>query len=161
TAVAVGDQVTATEVGVGDRVAGLFLLRRVSRDEATEAAITHVDEARAVDAALGQAAPEVGGAEERAPLLDRVPFGPWLGEPCLGDSPQDMSQSVMSDPAWIVVRGPNPDPPVAGGLDGQRLAAKRLRDRLCPVVRLGADRRHLVGAHAHLPHAADRTGGTN
>src|SRR6202008_494983 len=63
---AVRHEIACTEGSLGERLTRLFLLVGVSRDEAAAGAERHVDEARAVDARRGHAAPLVRRAEERA-----------------------------------------------------------------------------------------------
>ena len=89
---AVRDEVSAAQVVLANRRAGLLLLVGVARHEAAEAAVRHVDEAGAVDAALGHPAPEVRRAEVGARLLDRVAVGRALGEPRPRDCPSDGRQ---------------------------------------------------------------------
>src|SRR5215213_6962449 len=71
--VAVGDEVPAAELVLANGLAGVLLLIGIARHELAEAAVCHVDEARAVDAALGHPAPEVGRAEVGARLFDWSP----------------------------------------------------------------------------------------
>ena len=83
-----------------------------------------MDEARAIDAALGHAAPEIGRAQVAARLLDGVALG--------------AGKLVLAHPAEVVVGGLDARPAVAAPFDGHGLAPQKLRHALGVVARLSA-----------------------
>src|SRR6476620_10161914 len=121
---AVGDQIAWPEIVIGDRGSSGLLLVGVSGNEAPDPAIGHVDEAGAVDTALGHATPEIGRAQIAARLLDGVASG--------------AAQIFLTNPAEIVVGGLDARPAVAKALDRDGLAAQKLRHALGVVARLSA-----------------------
>ena len=70
--IAEADEVTGACVRFVDRLRSRFLLVSVARHEPAEPAVSHMDEAGAVDAALGHAAPFVWRPEVRAGRSDDV-----------------------------------------------------------------------------------------
>src|SRR5919202_2987566 len=121
--VAVGDEVARPQLLGRDRGSGRLLLVGVARDEQAEPAVGHVDEAGAVDAALGHAAPEVRRAEVGPRLGDRIAVPP--------------RQRLLPHPARIVVRGEDPRPAAAALLHAHGVSAEKLRDALGGLVGLG------------------------
>src|SRR5437868_7682801 len=85
--VAVRDQVARAQLALEDVGACFLLLVGVSRHEPAEPTVGHVDEAGAVDPALGHAAPLVRRAEVGAGLFHRVASRTRLGEPGPRDCP--------------------------------------------------------------------------
>ena len=122
---AVGDQIAAHEVVVGDRGSRGLLLVGVSGDEAPQPAIGHVHETGAVDPALGHAAPEIGRPQVTKCLLDGVALG--------------AGELVLSNPTEIVVGRLDARPAVAATLHGYGLAPEKLGDPLGVVAWLGAN----------------------
>src|SRR5919204_4761539 len=123
--VAVGEEVTRPQLVDRDRDSGRLLLVGVARHEQAEAPVGHVDEAGAVDAALGHAAPEVRRAEVRPRLRDRVAVPP--------------RERLLPHPARVVVGGDDPRPAVAALLHAHGVSAEELRDALRGLVGLGAN----------------------
>src|SRR4051794_3304918 len=139
---AVRDEVSRAQLPDLDR--RLLLLVGVARDEPPEAAIRHVDEAGAVDAAFGHAAPDVRRAEVGTGHVDRRARG------VRGQLPLPLLDMRLADPAGVSVGREDAHPPVAPLLDAERLAAEGLRHLLRLLARLGADRSDFDGA----PHPA-------
>src|SRR5439155_18200594 len=126
-----------------------------ARDKPAEATVGHVDEAGAVDAVLGHSAPEVRGAEVGAGLGYGVALRTRLRQPRRSAWQNGRSQSVVGDPAWVVVGRADSGPAVSLLLDGEGLAAERLRHLLARRVRVGMDRRDVRDAGASVGHPAD------
>src|SRR5919202_4569653 len=123
--VAVGDEVARPQLLGRHRGSGRLLLVGVARDEQAEPPVGHVDEAGAVDAALGHAAPEVRRAEVDPRLGDRIPVPP--------------RQRLLPHPARIVVGGDDPRPAVAALLHTHGISAEEVGDALRSLVGLGAN----------------------
>src|SRR4051794_35991779 len=94
---AVGDEVAGKRFE--DLTTGFLLLVRVARDETPEPPVGHVDEAGAVDPAVGHPAPKVGSAEVRPRDLDR------RSRAIRRDRPLALLERLRPDPAGVVVDG--------------------------------------------------------
>ena len=128
----VGDEITRAHVGFVDGRARVLLLIRVARDQAGDMAVRDVDQPRTVDAAVGQAAPEVRRTEV-APRLRN-----WIAA--------DAGDLVFAHPAGIVVGGANTSPALAALFDRNRLSAQQLGHPLGVVARCSADSGDVDGA---------------
>src|SRR2546423_8380091 len=118
--VAVGDEVARPQLVGRERSSGRLLLVGVARDEQAEPPVGHVNEAGAVDAPLGHAAPEVRRAEGGPRLGDRIAVPP--------------RERLLAHPAGIVVGGDDPRPAVAALLHAHGVSAQELRDALPALV---------------------------
>src|SRR5436309_15633032 len=152
------DEIASPELRLADGLGRGFLLVCVSRDEPSQPAVSHVDEAGAVDPALGHPAPVVRRAEVRARLGDGIAVRTLLWQPRPRDCPLDLAQKAGPDPARVVVRRPHAGPVAVRLLDGQRLAAQRLSHLLGGVVGLGAHGRNVDRADADGQYAGRMVG---
>src|SRR5262249_45570118 len=138
-----GDMVGAALVAVAHEIAGALLARRdrvaerlllpgIAGYEHSRLSVRDVDQTRAIDPGTGPPAPPVRRAEVRPPQLQGLAarHGRQLAAAGL--------EVLASHPAAVVVCGDHEHPASALLLDPERLAQKRLRDLLRPVVGLAA-----------------------
>src|SRR6478672_11430274 len=136
------------------RLGGRLLLVGVARNEPPKPAIRHVNEAGAVDPAIGHAAPLVRRAEIAPRLRDRVPGAREARPLAVGL----VAERILADPARVAVRGADPRPAACALLDRERLAGEGLCHLLGAVVRLCAHGRDLRGTDAELHYAGRMRG---
>src|SRR6266511_3397007 len=138
--------VVARVVAVRQEIAGLrrghldprlLLLIGISRNEAADAAVRHVHEPGAVDAAFGHPAPEVGRSDVRPRHLERRALT------IRSDLAGTVGERLLADPPRVVVRRHDAGPPLVALDYTQRLGPQCLRHLLGIVARLRADRRDL------------------
>src|SRR5215211_1867999 len=135
----VADEIAATQVRFRDLRSCILLLVRVPRDEPSRPPVSHVDEAGAIDAPLGHAAPLVARAEIPARRLDRIAAGRGRQPPIV----RRAAQHVFAHPPRIVVSRRYARPAVLDRLHLQRLPPQGLRHLLGVVARLPPHRGYL------------------
>ena len=136
---AVRDEVPAAEIRFRQLLACLLLLVRVANDEAAAGPKRHVDEAGAVDAGGGHAAPLVARAEQGARVLDGIG----------GDRPQPPRVALAPEllaphPAGVRIGGLDANPVAPLLEDAQRLAGQGLRHLLGAFRRRATNCRELA-----------------